>query len=119
MLGQSLETSFCSIAHLVRLCPPRAQDVRNGRRLCLLLFVLLASCAHGPMRHLAAQEQDYIRLAQDQESWWFQDSAGHKFFSLGVNCIGGCYGQTEDSPLVPSRKHRIISQLRAWGFNTA
>ena len=61
----------------------------------------------------------YIRVVQDNSVWWFQDGDGRKFFSLGVNCIGGCFGHAEDAPLSPSRKVRIMVLLKDWGMNTA
>jgi agarase len=63
--------------------------------------------------------QKYIRVVQDDGIWWFEDGEGRKFFSLGVNCIGGCFGHAEDTPLSPGRKRRIEASLRNWGFNTA
>jgi hypothetical protein len=35
-----------------------------------------------------------------------------------VNCVGGCYGHTEATPMLPSRKQWIASLLHGWGFNT-
>jgi hypothetical protein len=61
----------------------------------------------------------YIRVVQEDGIWWFEDGDGRKFFSLGVNCIGGCFGHAEDTPLSPTRKHEIETSLRDWGFNTA
>ena len=61
----------------------------------------------------------YIRVVQKHGVWWFQDGRGHLFFSLGVNCLGGCFGHTEDGPDRPARKAWILSVLQAWGFNTA
>jgi hypothetical protein len=37
---------------------------------------------------------------------------------LGVNCVGGCYGHAEETPINPSRKARIISSMQEWGFNS-
>jgi len=65
------------------------------------------------------QPHGYIRVVQDSGVWWFEDGSGRKFFSLGVNCIGGCYGHAEDTPLIPSRKRWIDAALQDWGFNTA
>ena len=45
--------------------------------------------------------------------------SGQKFFSLGVNCVGGCYGHAEDIPLNPAKVQWIVSSLKDWGFNTA
>ena len=60
-----------------------------------------------------------IHLVQEQGVWWFQDGQGRKFFSLGVNCIGGCYGHAEETPLAPEAKGRILGLVKDWGFNTA
>ena len=65
-----------------------------------------------------AMAHEYIRVVQKDGIWWFQDGAGHHFFSLGVNCAGGCYGHAEDTPIKPIRKARIVSTLKDWGFNT-
>jgi hypothetical protein len=64
-----------------------------------------------------AKADDYIRVVQEDGVWWL-DGAGHRFFSLGVNCVGGCYGHAEETPIDPSRKGRIVSALKGWGFNT-
>jgi hypothetical protein len=66
-----------------------------------------------------AKAHEYIRVVQEDGVWWFQDGSGHRFFSLGVNCVGGCYGHDEETPINPSRKARIVSALKGWGFNTA
>jgi hypothetical protein len=63
--------------------------------------------------------QAYIRVVQDHHGvWWLQDGAGHQFFSLGVNCIGGCYGHTETTPMLPARRQWVVALLRAWGFRS-
>jgi hypothetical protein len=61
----------------------------------------------------------YVRVVQENGVWWFEDGGGRKLFSLGVNCIGGCYGHAEDAPIQPTRRSRIVAQLQDWGFNTA
>jgi hypothetical protein len=78
---------------------------------------LLAIIAEGQCD--PAQAHAYIRVVQEDGVWWFQDGSGRRFFSLGVNCVGGCYGHAEETPIDPSRKARIVSALRDWGFNTA
>ncbi len=72
------------------------------------------ACAAAP-----AHRNGYIQLVRDGDVWWFQDAAGEKFFSLGVNCVGGCFGHCEERPPGEARKGRIVRQLRAMGFNTA
>jgi hypothetical protein len=67
----------------------------------------------------AAPSPEYIRVVQENGSWWFEDGTGRRFFSLGVNCIGGCFGHAEDSPMAPSRQRWIVDRLREWDFNTA
>jgi hypothetical protein len=84
----------------------------------LLWCVLLLSLSWAEAQPPPAQDQGYIRVVQDNGVWWFQDGAGRKFFSLGVNCVGGCYGHTEATPMLPSRKQWITSLLHGWGFNT-
>jgi hypothetical protein len=83
---------------------------------CVLLLSVRLADAHSPRSH---SPQAYMRVVQDDGVWWFQDGAGHKFFSLGVNCVGGCYGHAEATPILPVRQQRIVSLLRDWGFNTA
>ncbi len=85
----------------------------------LLLFVLLLSMRLAEAQPPPPQAHEYIRVVQENGAWWFQDGSGHKFFSLGVNCIGGCYGHAEATPMSPSRKQWIVSLLKDWGFNTA
>jgi hypothetical protein len=88
-------------------------------RWCLALLVLWVGLTSGMPAPLMAGEHEYIRLVQEHDVWWFQDSAGHKFFSLGVNCLGGCFGHREDAAIAPDRKQRIMALLQSWGFNTA
>jgi hypothetical protein len=64
------------------------------------------------------EAHEAIRVVQNDGVWWFQDSSGRQFFSLGVNCVGGCYGHAEETPINPSRKARIVSILTDWSFNT-
>jgi len=67
----------------------------------------------------AAKAKGYIQLVRENGAWWFKDSEGKKFFSLGVNCVGGCFGHYEESPVEETRKTRIVSRLREMKFNTA
>jgi hypothetical protein len=85
----------------------------------LLVCVLLLSLRLADAQPSPPQAQAYIRVVQDDGVWWFQDGAGRKFFSLGVNCVGGCYGHAEATPMLPSRKQWIVALLHDWGFNTA
>jgi hypothetical protein len=85
--------------------------------LILVALSLLAIVAEA--QSTPAKAPDYIRVVQENGVWWFQDGAGQRFFSLGVNCVGGCYGHDEETPIDPSRKARIVSALKGWGFNTA
>jgi hypothetical protein len=79
----------------------------------LSLLAIVAEARSNP-----AKAHEYIRVVQEDGVWWFQDGSGHRFFSLGVNCVGGCYGHAEETPINPARKARILSALRDWGFNT-
>jgi hypothetical protein len=85
----------------------------------LLWCVLLLSLSLAEAQPAPPQAQAYIRVVQDNGVWWFQDGAGRKFFSLGVNCVGGCYGHAEATPMLSSRKQWIVSLLHDWGFNTS
>ena len=82
--------------------------------LALLLVPGLAAIQASP-----PQAQGYMRVVQENGIWWFREGTGHNFFSLGVNCVGGCYGHAEATALAPARKTRIVSLLQDWGFNTA
>ncbi len=82
--------------------------------LALSLITALANVPASP-----PEVDGYIRVVQDRGVWWFQDGAGRRFFSLGVNCIGGCFGHAEDAPIIPSRQSWIVGTLKDWGFNTA
>ena len=103
-----------SLQHYGATCHPEVYP-------CMLLLVcmLLLSLRLADAQPSHPQTQAYIRVVQDNGVWWFQDGAGHKFFSLGVNCVGGCYGHAEATPILPVRQQRIVSLLRDWGFNTA
>jgi hypothetical protein len=79
----------------------------------LSLLAIVAEAQSNP-----AKAHEYIRVVQENGVWWFQDGSGHRFLSLGVNCVGGCYGHAEETPINPARKARILSALRDWGFNT-
>ena len=83
----------------------------------ILALLLITGLAH--VHASLPQAADYIRVVQDNGVWWFEDGTGQKFFSLGVNCTGGCYGHAEDAPISPPRKSWIIASLKDWGFNTA
>jgi hypothetical protein len=85
--------------------------------LLLVTLSLVATIAEAQITPAKAYE--YIRVVQENGVWWFQDGSGRRFFSLGVNCVGGCYGHAEETPIDPARKTRIIEALRDWGFNTA
>jgi hypothetical protein len=84
--------------------------------LLLIALPLLATIAEA--RDTPAKAHEYIRVVQEDGVWWFQDGSGHRFFSLGVNCVGGCYGHAEETPINPARKARIVSRMQGWGFNT-
>src|SRR5262245_34989773 len=85
---------------------------RGGIEMVLVFLVVLS------LLMTIADAHEAIRVVQKDGVWWFQDSSGHQFFSLGVNCVGGCYGHAEETPINPTRKARILSTLRDWGFNT-
>jgi hypothetical protein len=86
------------------------------RPLLLAVLSFLATIAAAQIS--PAKAHGYIRVVQEDGVWWFQDGSGQRFFSLGVNCVGGCYGHAEKTPIDPPRKARIVSALRGWGFNT-
>lgn len=79
-----------------------------------LLIIRLAEAQPSP-----SQAHAYIRVVQEHGVWWFRDGSGHNFFSLGVNCVGGCYGHAEATPIPPARKTWTVLLLKDWGFNTA
>ena len=83
-----------------------------------LVLALLVSLTLATAGAPSPQAGTFIRVVQDQGIWWFQDGDGRRFFSLGVNCVGGCFGHAEDAPLTPSRQAWMLSLLQAWGFNT-
>src|SRR5262249_4906950 len=95
------------------------EDLKYIPTMLLLWCVLLLSLRLADAQPSSPQAQAYIRVVQDNGVWWFQDGAGHKFFSLGVNCVGGCYGHAEATPILPPRQQWIVSLLHDWGFNTA
>jgi hypothetical protein len=84
--------------------------------LLLVALSLLAGIAEA--QSTPAKAHEYIRVVEEDGVWWFQDGSGHRFSSVGVNCVGDCYGHAEETPINPSRKAWIISALRSWGFNT-
>jgi hypothetical protein len=69
--------------------------------LCATLAFALSPRAASRPPALASppQHHAYIRVVRDHGVWWFQDGAGQRFVSLGVNCVGGCYGHAEDTPI--------------------
>jgi len=83
----------------------------------ILLVTLLA--IFYPTQPQRSEAGSYIRVVEDGGVWWLEDGRGQRFFSLGVNCIGGCFGHAEDSAMEPSRRQRIIGHLKNQGFNTA
>jgi hypothetical protein len=85
----------------------------------LLFLALLLVPSLAEIQAFPPQAPGYIRVIQDNGIWWFRHGTGHNFFSLGVNCVGGCYGHAEATALAPARKTRIVSLLQDWGFNTA
>jgi hypothetical protein len=89
---------------------------RGGIEMVLVHIVALSLLAAILAPIVEAHEA--IRVVQKDGIWWFQDSSGRQFFSVGVNCVGGCYGHAEERPIGPARKARIISILKDWGFNT-
>jgi len=82
----------------------------------LLTIVLTIFCSIQAQQSVAGP---FIRVIEDGGMWWFEDGQGQRFFSLGVNCVGGCFGHTEDSAMEASRKQRIVTHLIDHGFNTA
>ncbi|MEK7476945.1 MAG: hypothetical protein AAB152_15080 [Candidatus Coatesbacteria bacterium] len=67
----------------------------------------------------AGAADGFVTAVQEHGVWWLRDGEGRPFFSLGVDCVAGCYGHAENHPVEPARKARIVGQLKAWGFNTA
>jgi len=82
----------------------------------LLTIVLTIFCSIQAQQSVAGP---FIRVIEDGGIWWFEDGQGQRFFSLGVNCVGGCFGHTEDSAMEASRRQRIVTHLIDHGFNTA
>lgn len=62
---------------------------------------------------------DAITVVNEGGVWWFRDTEGRKFFSLGVDCTPQCFGHAEPNPLDPAVEKRTADRLAAWGFNTA
>ena len=84
-----------------------------------LIFALLLMAGLTTVGTSSEPPHEYVRVVQENGIWWFEDGAGRRFFSLGVNCIGGCYGHAEESPMAPSRRRWIVDRVKDWGFNTA
>jgi agarase len=95
--------------------PPRS----NFYHLWAFIVILALGSGYILVHASSSRAHDFIRVVHDNGVWWFQDGAGRRFFSLGVNCVGGCYGHAEDTPIPPPRKQRLIAWLKEWGFNTA
>jgi hypothetical protein len=92
-----------------------AEELSMRPLVCILLLTLSVAAVVA----FPPKASPYIRVVQQHGIWWFQDSTGHLFFSLGVNCLGGCFGHSEEAPLAPGRKAWMLSVLQTWGFNTA
>ncbi|MES2202439.1 MAG: hypothetical protein V4498_09320, partial [candidate division FCPU426 bacterium] len=84
----------------------------NFRSICLSALLALA-----PL--VAQAAPGYITVKQEAGVWWFVDAAGKKFFSTGVDCVGGCVGHAEKEPMAAKRKNWIITTLKDWNFNSA
>ena len=84
----------------------------------LIALLILLTTVHLGSGAAAAKAKGYIQLVRENSAWWFKDSEGKKFFSLGVNCVGGCFGHYEESPLSDARKNPIVSRLKEMEFNT-
>ena len=67
----------------------------------------------------AGAGEGFVRAAQENGVWWLVDGSGKRFFSLGVDCVAGCYGHYERKPVESGRRDRIVGQVKGWGFNTA
>jgi hypothetical protein len=87
-------------------------------RLVRILFVILLA-VFTSIQSQRTEAAPFIRVIEEGGIWWFEDARGQRFFSLGVNCIGGCFGHAEESPMEASRKQRIVTHLMDHGFNTA
>jgi hypothetical protein len=91
----------------------------------LMIFATLAfelthrAAGNTPALASPPQQQAYIGVARENGVWWFQDGDGQKFFSLGANCVGGCHGHTEETPIIPTGNAWTVALLKDWGFNTA
>jgi hypothetical protein len=57
----------------------------------------------------------YVHLVKDGRGvWWFERDGRH-FFSLGVACVDGCYGNGGEK----AERHAWVPHLlKDWGFNT-
>jgi len=84
-------------------------------RVVLTLTISLSCLVEGKQ----TEPGSFIRVIEDGGIWWFEAGQGQRFFSLGVNCVGGCFGHTEDSAMEASRRQRIVTHLIDHGFNTA
>jgi hypothetical protein len=82
----------------------------NIAGLALALVVLLAGAAGAETR---------FKVVMEGGACWLKDPDGRRFFSLGVDCAGGCYGHAEDAPMAAGRREWISGLLGKWGFNTA
>ena len=95
-----------------------------GKTTKALLAVLLAISftlisGAGKAEAKKPKKEKAITVVKENGVWWFKDTNGKKFFSLGVCCIGGCVGHAEDKPMEPGLEKETLSRLRKWGFNTA
>ncbi len=88
--------------------------LRRVNVLPVIMLTLLSS-----IHTQGVEAASFIRVVEDEGIWWFEDGRGQRFFSLGVNCIGGCFGHAEESPMEDSRKRWIVGRLMEQGFNTA
>jgi hypothetical protein len=83
-----------------------------GVRLCIAMLCLLLAFSAGAK----AAMPGFIHLVKDGKGvWWFEDGQGKRFFSLGVACVDGCYGNSgEDAARHPG----VLDLLKRWGFNS-
>lgn len=88
-----------------------------------MMVAILGTIIFMPSHALAMgsnpKEGKAITVVQENGVWWFKDTEGKKFFSLGVCCIGGCFGHAEEKPMTPAMEEETALRLKAWGFNTA
>jgi len=80
------------------------------RTVFFMVALLLPAIVQGATRY---------RIVKAGEVVWFEDQSGKRFFSLGVDCAGGCYGHWEKEPIEAKRREWISGSLVKWGFNTA